>query len=85
MHYVWIGVVTHYVLDVMGSKRGIALFYPFTDEEFGLPIGVSTSSKYADAMTLFVTCVELAAIVRVLRYELPLQDLSEGASVAIGL
>jgi hypothetical protein len=85
MHYVWIGVVTHYVLDVMGSKRGIALFYPFTDEEFGLPIGVSTSSKYADAMTLFVTGVELAAIYLVVRYELPIQDLSEGASVAIGL
>jgi membrane-bound metal-dependent hydrolase YbcI (DUF457 family) len=85
MHYVWIGVVTHYVLDVMGSKRGIALFYPFTDQEFGLPFGVSTSSKYADAMTLFVTGVELAAIYLVVRYELPIQDLSEGASVAIGL
>lgn len=85
MHYVWMGVLTHYVLDVMGSKRGIALFYPLTDREFGLPIGVSTSSKYADVMTLLVTAVELAAVFAIVHYELPVQDLSEGASVAIGL
>ncbi|MFB6229086.1 MAG: metal-dependent hydrolase [Halobacteriales archaeon] len=85
MHYVWMGVLTHYVLDVMGSKRGIALFYPLTDEEFGLPIGVSTSSKYADAMTLLVTAIELAAVFAIVHYELPVQNLSEGASVAIGL
>jgi hypothetical protein len=85
MHYVWMGVATHYVLDVMGSKRGIALLYPFRDEEFDLPIGVSTSSTYTDAMTLFVTAVELGAIYLVVRYELPVQDLSEGASAALGL
>lgn len=85
MQHVWIGVVTHYVLDVMGSKRGIALFYPITDEEFGLPIGVSTSSKYADAMTLFVTAVELAGVYLIVRYELPIGELTDGASTALGL
>jgi hypothetical protein len=85
MHYVWMGVLTHYVLDVMGSKRGIALFYPLADREFGLPFGVSTSSKYADAMTLLVTAVELAAVFAIVRYELPIQDLSEGTSVLLGL
>jgi hypothetical protein len=85
MHYVWIGVLTHYVLDVMGSKRGIALFYPFTDREFGLPVGVSTSSKYADAMTFLVTAVELGAVYLIVRYELPIQDLSQATSVALGL
>ena len=33
LRFVWIGVATHYVLDVLGSKRGIALFYPFSDSE----------------------------------------------------
>jgi membrane-bound metal-dependent hydrolase YbcI (DUF457 family) len=62
LHYVWIGVVSHYVLDVVGSKRGIALFHPLWDEEFGLPVGVTTSSKYADAVTLLVTGLELAVV-----------------------
>jgi len=47
LEYVWIGVLTHYVLDIAGSKRGIALFYPLWKEEFGLPIGVAVSSKNA--------------------------------------
>jgi membrane-bound metal-dependent hydrolase YbcI (DUF457 family) len=62
LHYVWIGVVSHYVLDVVGSKRGIALFHPLWDEEFGLPVGVSTSSRYADAVTIVVTALELAVV-----------------------
>jgi hypothetical protein len=61
LHYVWVGVLSHYVLDVVGSKRGIALFYPW-DREFGLPVGVSTSSKYADAVTVLVTVLELAVV-----------------------
>jgi membrane-bound metal-dependent hydrolase YbcI (DUF457 family) len=62
LHYVWIGVLSHYVLDVAGSTRGIALFHPFSDEEFGLPFGVTTSSSYADAVTLVVTGLELAVV-----------------------
>ena len=60
LHWVWVGVLTHYVLDVLGSRRGIALFYPFWAKEFGSPTGVTTSSKYADAVTLVVTAFELA-------------------------
>ncbi|MDS0475012.1 metal-dependent hydrolase [Natrinema sp. 1APR25-10V2] len=65
LEYVWIGVLTHYVLDVAGSKRGIALFYPIWKEEFGLPIGVAVSSKRSDLMMVVVTGGELllAAIV----------------------
>ncbi|PSQ01534.1 hypothetical protein BRC94_03700 [Halobacteriales archaeon QS_5_70_17] len=59
LRYVWIGVLTHYVLDVVGSKRGIALFYPLSGE-YGLPTGVATSSRFANAVTLAVTAVELA-------------------------
>ena len=60
LHWVWVGVLTHFVLDVLGSRRGIALFYPFSSAEFGSPTGVTTSSKYADVVTLVVTGFELA-------------------------
>jgi len=83
MHYVWIGVLTHYVLDVVGSKRGIALFYPVWDEEFGLPVGVSVSSRYAEVATLAVTALELAAIFLVVRFEVPVTDITQQVSAAI--
>ncbi|EMA42919.1 metal-dependent hydrolase [Halobiforma nitratireducens] len=70
LEYVWIGVLTHYVLDVAGSKRGIALFYPVWKEEFGLPIGVPVSSNRADLMTVIVTVMELAVAAAII-YELP--------------
>ncbi|WP_435195748.1 metal-dependent hydrolase [Natronomonas sp. EA1] len=61
LDWVWLGVLTHYVLDIVGSRRGIALFYPLWTKEFGFPTGVTTSSKYADAVTLVITGLELAA------------------------
>ena len=61
LQYVWIGVLTHYLLDVVGSRRGIALFHPLSDTEYGLPCGVTTSSKYADLVTVVITALELAA------------------------
>ncbi|OLZ40519.1 hypothetical protein A6E15_05720 [Natrinema saccharevitans] len=62
LEYVWVGVLTHYVLDVAGSKRGIALFYPLWKKEFGLPIGVAVSSKRADLMMVVVTVAELLLV-----------------------
>ncbi|MFB1062328.1 metal-dependent hydrolase [Natrinema sp. H-ect4] len=70
LEYVWIGVLTHYVLDIAGSKRGIALFYPLWKEEFGLPIGVAVSSKRADLMMVLVTVGELA-LAAALVFEVP--------------
>jgi hypothetical protein len=67
LHWVWVGVLTHYVLDVVGSKRGIALFYPLR-KEYGLPTGVATSSRYANLVTLLVTGLELLVAVAVVRY-----------------
>ncbi|WP_254537442.1 metal-dependent hydrolase [Halomarina litorea] len=67
LHWVWVGVLTHYVLDVVGSKRGIALFYPFP-KEYSLPTGVATSSRFANAVTLAVTAVELAVAAGVVWY-----------------
>lgn len=69
LSYVWIGVFTHYVLDYLGSRRGIAPFYPLSSQEHGFPSGVTTSSRFANAVTIVVTLVELAvaaAIVHVL-------------------
>jgi membrane-bound metal-dependent hydrolase YbcI (DUF457 family) len=61
LYFVWLGVLTHYVLDVLGSRRGIALFYPLSDREYGSPTGVTTTSRFANAVTLAVTGFELAA------------------------
>lgn len=61
--YVWIGILTHYVLDYLGSRRGIALFYPLSKTEYGFPSGVTTSSRFANVVTIVVTAVELAAAV----------------------
>jgi membrane-bound metal-dependent hydrolase YbcI (DUF457 family) len=74
LHWVWLGVLTHYVLDALGTTRGLALFYPLWDEEFGAPVGVPVSSDYADAMMLAVTAFELvvaAGLVHVLSAYLP--------------
>ena len=70
LQYVWIGILTHYVLDVAGSRRGIALFYPVWKKEFGLPVGVTVSSERATAVTVAVTAVELALIAAYV-YRLP--------------
>jgi membrane-bound metal-dependent hydrolase YbcI (DUF457 family) len=65
LSYVWIGVLTHYVLDYLGSRRGIALFYPLSSQEYGFPSGVTTSSRFANVVTVVVTGVELAAAVAI--------------------
>jgi len=82
--YVWIGILTHYVLDVLGSTRGIALFYPLSSSEFGFPAGVTTSSRFANVVTLVVTALELgtaAAIVHVLPQYVDLPVASELVTV----
>ncbi|NHN62804.1 metal-dependent hydrolase [Haloarcula sp. JP-Z28] len=62
LQWVWLGVLTHYVLDYFGSRRGIALFYPFSDTEYGSPTGVTTSSDRAEAVTVVITAFELLAV-----------------------
>ncbi|MUW14722.1 metal-dependent hydrolase [Halorubrum sp. CBA1125] len=86
LQYVWIGVLTHYVLDVVGSRRGIALFHPLSDAEYGLPSGVTTSSKYADLVTVVVTAVELVAFYALHTYVVTLDlDLSAASEAAAGI
>lgn len=68
LQWVWLGVITHYVLDVVGSTRGIALFYPLLSTEFGLPVGVTTDSRWAPLVTVVITVLEVAAVWLALRY-----------------
>lgn len=58
LQYVWIGVLTHFVLDLFGSTRGIALWYPFPQEWNPLR-GVTVSSRFAGAVTVLITLCEL--------------------------
>jgi hypothetical protein len=86
LSFVWAGILSHYVLDMLGSKRGIALFYPFWSEEFGSPTGVTTTSKFADVVTIAVTLIEIAvfaAFVHLLPQYLP-PGLELGGVTAIG-
>lgn len=66
LQYVWIGVLTHFFLDVAGATRGIALFYPLLGREYGLPVGVPVDSRKADVVTLIVTAAELALVAAVI-------------------
>jgi membrane-bound metal-dependent hydrolase YbcI (DUF457 family) len=75
LEFVWVGIATHYVLDMVGSKRGIALFYPW-DREFGFPTGVATSSDWATVVTVLVTALEVAAFAGLVWYVLPALDVA---------
>ncbi|WP_380680483.1 metal-dependent hydrolase [Salinigranum sp. GCM10025319] len=72
LQFVWIGIATHYVLDIVGSRRGIALFYPLSKTEYGFPTGVTTSSRYADAVTVVITALELAILGAIHYFAYPL-------------
>ncbi|MFB6161321.1 MAG: metal-dependent hydrolase [Haloferacaceae archaeon] len=72
LHFVWIGVVTHLVLDMAGSARGVALFYPLSPREFSLPGGVPVSSKWATPLTVGITAAELVVMALVHYYVVPL-------------
>lgn len=80
LQFVWIGVSTHYLLDVVGSRRGIAFFYPLTSQEWGLPSGVTTSSKYANPVTVVVTGLELVVLGAFHLYVMPIGDV--GGTIA---
>ncbi|SIQ94201.1 LexA-binding, inner membrane-associated putative hydrolase [Haladaptatus litoreus] len=69
LEYVWIGVLTHYVLDMLGSKRGLAWFYPY-EKEFGAPFGVAVSSNHATSVTLLVTAFEIAVAALLVHHQL---------------
>ena len=83
LEYVWIGILTHYVLDVAGSRRGIALFYPILSKEYNLPFGVPVSSSKADLVTGLVTVGELLIAAAII-YRVPQWGL-EMSRQAVGI
>lgn len=85
LYFVWAGVLSHYVLDMIGSRRGIALFHPLSDREFGAPSGVTTSSKYATLVTVIITALQIAAFWAVHVYLLNLDVDPNAVTQAIGL
>ncbi|MFA9515609.1 metal-dependent hydrolase [Halopenitus sp. H-Gu1] len=85
LQFVWIGVFTHYLLDMIGSRRGIALFHPLSSREFSLPFGVTTASKYADLVTVIITALEIAAFWAVHTYVVDLDVDIAGVSQTIGM
>jgi hypothetical protein len=65
--YVWLGILTHYVLDLLGNVKGMALFYPHT-RFYDVPVGVNIDSRWADVVTLAVTGFELAVAAALIHY-----------------
>lgn len=66
LEYVWVGVLTHYVLDLLGNVKGMAIFYPLPGF-YDVPVGVPVGSRWADVVTLLVTAVELGLAAVVVR------------------
>jgi hypothetical protein len=60
------GVLTHYVLA--GTIRGIASFYPLPREYIGIPV----TSRFALAVTLCVTAVEIMLVFGVMQLAAPI-------------
>jgi hypothetical protein len=58
LYFVWLGVLSHYVLDMLGNVRGMALLYPYPTE-FDVPIGIEANSVWALPITLFITLLEV--------------------------
>ena len=80
LQWVWVGVLSHYILDVLGIKRGIALFYPLWGKEFGLPFGVPVRSRWSSLVTIIVTAFELALAAAIL-YWLPAETANSALSL----
>jgi membrane-bound metal-dependent hydrolase YbcI (DUF457 family) len=85
LQFVWIGVATHYLLDMVGSKRGIALFHPFSDTEYGFPTGVATSSGWANRVTVLITLLELAVLGGIHYYLFALDTPLSDAATLVGV
>jgi membrane-bound metal-dependent hydrolase YbcI (DUF457 family) len=81
LSWVWLGIVSHYILDIAGSTRGISWFYPLWDEEFGLPVGVPTSSGWAQWITTLITVGELAVLFAIVWFNLPIANLGDTSTL----
>lgn len=83
LQWVWVGVLTHYLLDLLGTKRGLALFYPLWEREYELPFGVPVKSRWSPYVTLVVTALELA-VAALIVHGLP-PELAERGLAVLGV
>jgi hypothetical protein len=67
LHYVWLGITTHYALDLLGNVKGMAVFHPFGGM-YDLPVGVPVTSRWAGVVTVLVTVFELAVVAAVIEF-----------------
>lgn len=44
LQYVWVGVASHYMLDLLCGRRGLALFYPLP-KEYSMSVGLPQSGR----------------------------------------
>lgn len=65
LHYVWLGVTTHYALDLLGNVKGMGVFHPFGGM-YDIPVGVTIDSRWADVVTVLVTAFELVIVAGVI-------------------
>lgn len=61
LYFVWIGVLTHYVLDLLGNVQGMALLYPYP-AFYDIPVGVPVNSRWTDIVTVLVTGFEVVIL-----------------------
>lgn len=61
LHFVWIGILTHYLLDLVGNRSGLGIFYPLPGY-YDIPFGVNVDSRWALVVTLIVTGFELSVV-----------------------
>ncbi|WP_313692050.1 metal-dependent hydrolase [Halorarum halobium] len=66
LQYVWLGITTHYALDLLGNVKGMGIFHPFPGY-YDIPVGVPVTSKWADVVTLAVTAFELVIVAAIIR------------------
>jgi len=62
LQYIWIGILSHLIIDITGTVRGIALFYPLSDAEYRFQTGTSNQS------TVLITVIEIITAAIVFRY-----------------
>lgn len=67
LYFVWMGILTHFVLDLLGTTSGLALFYP-AQKHVSVPVGVNVDSSKARVVTLAVSGFELAIVWALVEY-----------------
>lgn len=63
--YVSAGYATHLLVDALGSRRGVALLYPISDQEYGSAGGVTVDDPRSTWASVTVAVLILSAVIPV--------------------